>query len=86
MGFPKQDISGLTFPSPGDLPDPGIEPTSPALAVRFFTRATWEAQPLFLPPILAFITLFCFDWFLILQEHWESLFCLTQQSFSRIQD
>ena len=33
MGFPKQDYrSGLTFPSPGDLPNPGIEPTAPALA------------------------------------------------------
>ena len=32
--------SRLPFPSPGDLPDPGIEPTSPvapALAGRFFT-------------------------------------------------
>ena len=29
--------SGLPFPSPGDLPDPGIEPMSPALAGRFFT-------------------------------------------------
>ena len=29
--------SGLPFPSPGDLPSPGIEPTSPALAVGFFT-------------------------------------------------
>ena len=28
---------GLPFPSPGDLPDSGIEPTSPALAGRFFT-------------------------------------------------
>ena len=28
--------SGLAFPSPGDLPDPGIEPTSPASAGRFF--------------------------------------------------
>ena len=27
--------SGLPFPSPGDLPKPGIEPTSPALAGRF---------------------------------------------------
>ena len=27
----------LPFPSPGDLPDPGIEPASPALAARFFT-------------------------------------------------
>ena len=29
--------SGLPFPSSGDLPDPGIEPGSPALAGRFFT-------------------------------------------------
>ena len=29
--------SGLPFPSPGDLPDPGIKPMSPALADRFFT-------------------------------------------------
>ena len=28
---------GLSFPSPGDLPNPGIEPTSPVLAGRFFT-------------------------------------------------
>ena len=27
----------LPFPSPGDLPNPGIEPTSPALAGKFFT-------------------------------------------------
>ena len=32
MGFSKQEYwSGLPFPSPGDLPDPGIEPGSPAL-------------------------------------------------------
>ena len=32
MGFPKQEYwSGLPFPSPGDLPDTGIEPESPAL-------------------------------------------------------
>ena len=31
MGFPRQEYwSGLPFPSPGDLPDPGIEPRSPA--------------------------------------------------------
>ena len=29
--------SGLPFLSPGDLPNPGIEPTPPALAGRFFT-------------------------------------------------
>ena len=41
MGFPKQEYwGGLPCPSPGDLPDPGIEPMSlvlQALAGRFFT-------------------------------------------------
>ena len=32
MGFSRQEYwGGLPFPSPGDLPDPGIEPRSPAL-------------------------------------------------------
>ena len=38
MGFPRQEYwSGLQFPSQGDIPDPGIELASPALAGRFFT-------------------------------------------------
>ena len=41
MGFSKQEYwRGLPFPSPGDLPDPGIEPSSPAspaLASGIFT-------------------------------------------------
>ena len=38
LEFSRQEYwSGLPFPSPGDLPDPGIEPTSPALAGGFFT-------------------------------------------------
>ena len=48
MGFSRQeDSSGWPFPSPEDLPDPGMEPWSPALqadskrillvSVRFFT-------------------------------------------------
>ena len=36
--FPRQEHrSGLPFPSPGDLPDPGIEPESPVLTGEFFT-------------------------------------------------
>ena len=32
MGFSRQEYwSGLPFPSPGDLPNPGIEPSSPTL-------------------------------------------------------
>ena len=38
MEFPRQEYwFGLPFPSPRDLPDPAIEPASPALAGRFFT-------------------------------------------------
>ena len=41
MEFSRQEYwSGLPFPTPGDLPDPGIEPMSlvpPALAGGFFT-------------------------------------------------
>ena len=41
VGFPRQEYwSGLPFPPPGDLPDPGIKPESPAspsLSGRFFT-------------------------------------------------
>ena len=38
MEFSRQEhCSGLSLPSPGDLPNPGIEPLSPALAGRFFT-------------------------------------------------
>jgi len=36
--YPRQEYwSGLPFHSPGDLPNPGIEPTSLALAGVFFT-------------------------------------------------
>ena len=38
MGFSRQEHwSGLSFPPPGDFLDPGIEPTSPALASGFYT-------------------------------------------------
>ena len=38
MGFPRQEYwTGLLFSSPGDFPNPGIEPVSPVLAGRFFT-------------------------------------------------
>ena len=49
LGFSRQEYwSGLLFPPPGDLPDPGIKilsPLSPALASGFFTtRVIWEYQ------------------------------------------
>ena len=38
MGFSRQEYwNGLPFPSPGDLPDPGIKPRSPALEADALT-------------------------------------------------
>ena len=38
MGFPRQEYwSGVPLPSPGDLPDPGLQPVSPISAYGFFT-------------------------------------------------
>ena len=46
--FPRQESwNVLPFPSPGNLPDPGIEPVSPALAGRFFTT-----EPLGKPSVI----------------------------------
>ena len=46
MGFPRQEYwSGLPFPSPGDVPDPGIDPVSPALAGGFFTTESSGKLP-----------------------------------------
>ena len=71
MGFSRQEYwSGLPFPSPGDIPEPGIEPgslTSPALAGGFFvasapgkTPYTWIIiKPTFWNTICPHLTL---DW------------------------
>ena len=51
MEFSRQEYwSALPFPTPEDLPDPGIKLVSPALAGEFFTNcATWEAPVLMVP-------------------------------------
>ena len=47
MGLSKQEYwSGLPFPSQGDLPNPGMEPESPALAGMFFTTEPLGKSPL----------------------------------------
>ena len=49
VGFSRQEYwSGLPFATPGDLPDPGIEPvslTSQALAGRFFLPLVPPGKP-----------------------------------------
>ena len=63
MDFSRQEKthwSGFPFPSPGDLPDPGIEPRSPAFRIVGRQRATvWatsevrlEAAPTVITPVL----------------------------------
>ena len=47
MGFSRQVYwSGLPFPSPGDLPDPGIEPRSPAWQVDTSLSEPWGSPKL----------------------------------------
>ena len=46
MGFSiKEYWCGLPFPTPGDLPDSGIEPAAPALAGRFFLSQSHQGSP-----------------------------------------
>ena len=46
MGFSREEYwSRLPFCLPGDLPDPGVESTSPALADGFFTTELLKKPP-----------------------------------------
>ena len=68
IGFSRQEYwSGLPFPSPGDLPDPGIKPRSPALhadslpsdlvlSSNCFDEAIWFRRLTCLSSIHALIT------------------------------
>ena len=45
-GFSRQEyLSGLPFPSPGDLPKPGIEPVAPALQADSFGAIAKKSLP-----------------------------------------
>ena len=44
MGLSRQEYwSGLSFPPPGNLPDPGIEPGSPAWQVDALLLSHWKS-------------------------------------------
>ena len=67
VGFSRQDYwSGLPFPTAGDLPNPGVETTSPALAGGFFTTEPPGKQTLFLTSCPSY-----FSW----QEGSDSILC-----------
>ena len=66
MGFSRQEYwSGLPFPSPGDLPDSGIEPGSPA-----FQEDTLASEPPGKPIFVLIVSLF-FDFCLVLFVSYE---------------
>ena len=51
MGFSRQEYwSGLLFPSPGDLPNPGIKPRSPALEADALTSEP-PGKPITMEPL-----------------------------------
>ena len=67
-GFPWQEYwSGLSFPSPGDLPNPEIKPMSPALAGGFFTTTEPPGKPMpqnrYAINTWVMTETFSFDWF-----------------------
>ena len=65
IGFSRQEYwSGLPFPSPGDLPDPGIEPGSPALEANALTSEPPGKSRTGRPGVL---------WFMGSQRVWHDL-------------
>ena len=69
VGFSRQEHwSGLPFPSRGDLPDPGVEPGSPALQADALTSE---------PPGFRYILLFFFHQFIMVFIRQDSyMFCV----------
>ena len=60
MGFSRQEYwSGLLFPSPGNLPNPGIKPRSPAWAGKFFTTEP-PGKPIWWVALFKFLNLLWF--------------------------
>ena len=84
MDFFKQEYwSGLPFPTPVDLPNPGIKLMSlafPALAGRFFTTSTvWEARQVIYPLLNKTSAYECI-WLMVLGEHWIFSFAESHSS------
>ena len=85
MGFSRQEYwSGLPFPSPGDLPDPGIKPTSlasPALAGEFFATRSglFGSKYMSLNPQILTVREWLFYRFIVERSVAQRNFCIFQQ-------
>ena len=77
MGLLRQEYwSGLPFPFPGDLPDPGIKPTSPALVGGFFTTSAITVRP---------CPSYSFSWGIRHMEHsWVTPVCPSKAILDRL--
>ena len=60
MGFSRQEYwTGLLFPPPGDLPNPGMEPMSPALAGGFFTAEPPRKPLILVSDLRNYLSFYC---------------------------
>ena len=86
MGFSKEEYqSGLPCLPPGDLPDPGIEPASPALVSRFLTTSTLFPQIclLYMSLLLKLTSYSRGETFLLRDSHqWQPFYFLFPLIFS----
>ena len=63
MEIPRQEYwSGLPFPSPGDLPDPGIQSTSPALKMNSLLLSYFKNIVVLVVQLLSHVQLFANPW------------------------
>ena len=68
MGFPRQEYwNWLPFPSPGDSPNSGIKPSSPALAGEYFTTEL-PGKPWYSPAIVI-LSYFIQRFFIIMLQY-----------------
>ena len=74
MGFPRQEFeSRLSFPPPEDLPDPGIEPTSPTWQWKSLplnhVLATFNSATMSIRVHVSFQISFCLFWIYV--QEWK---------------
>ena len=90
MEFSRQKYwSGWPFPTPGDLPDPGIEPTSlasPALAGGFFTTDLPGKPEVYTPSKSSYGWLYTEKFYLIskniIQRHLHDIYLYSNSIFA----
>ena len=81
--FQARTLKQVVIPSPGDLPNPGIEPLFPALAGGFFTTAP-PGKPVLVGASPLFLDLETLKFFRHFFEKSTVLYCLPSLSFAHL--